>query len=79
VGIPQGLTPYPFLSFPSTYEYVWDTSRWTPDLVVVDMGRNDGHGLVGWDMQFDEYHAYIDWLQEAYGEDIPRDGRSTVY
>jgi len=44
---------------------IYDTSRWRPDLVVVEMGKNDGHtGIV------QPALAFIDWLFESYGSDV---------
>jgi len=43
----------------------YNTQRWKPDIVVVDMGRNDGHTCCA-----AQYHSFMRWLQSAYGQDI---------
>lgn len=52
--------------FPSDGDTMYDTKRWRPDVVVVDMGRNDGHSCCK-----PEYETFIQWLQSSYGKDIP--------
>jgi hypothetical protein len=53
-----------------TKEY--NVKRWKPDIVVIDMGRNDGHGeSYAWKKEYDDFYDFIAWCQSSYGHYVP--------